>query len=352
MRHYIRDIVTRYLGRGRQSGESNLILRCPFHKGGQETKPSFSVNVDLGVFQCFTCHTAGGIVKLLKLLQIPDSTIDAELKDIRQALDDSRKKLKHQKIAQYVMRDPFEATVILPETILRPYRWCPTGLVQQGFDPRWLEYMEVGFDRQNQRITYPIRDLYGNLAGISGGATYAGQNPKYKVYEGRRKDLATNQWIPSMYGDWFDEDYPGYLFHNRDFLWNFDQVYPRLFFGKEVNPSLIIVEGFKACLWLLQNGYWNTVALMGSTISARQRDLLSRLDVSFILFLDNDEAGIKGMTQIGRELFQKHSGVYLARYPNAEECQPDNLQLSGISAAISSAIPYPHYTKYLKERSS
>jgi len=44
---------------------------CPFHKDGDENKPSFSIFTDYGskdiapgTFNCFTCHEKGGIIKL------------------------------------------------------------------------------------------------------------------------------------------------------------------------------------------------------------------------------------------------------------------------------------------------
>ncbi len=345
MRHHIQDIVERYLGRGKFSGESNIMLRCPFHKSGQETNPSFSVNVDLAIWQCFTCKASGGITKLLRMLGLPADVIDAETHGIRDEIAANKERLRWKQRAEVVSRDPFLAKTILPETVLKPYEWLPVNLANAGFHPDWLKFMGIGFDRNNNRITYPIRDIYGNLAGISGGAGFAGQYPKYKVYKGRWKNPETERWVPSDYGDWFDERFPNYDFHNHDFLWNYDSVFPRLFFGREPTDFLIIVEGFKACLWLLQHGFWNTVALMGSQMSDRQFSLINRLSVRVVLFLDQDDAGRKGMQLIGRELRKHQPGVYIAYYPYAEDCQPDDLTLAEVTAAISGAIEYPIWRK-------
>ena len=342
MRQHILALIERHLGRGHFSGESNISLRCPFHKGGEETKPSFSVNVDLGIFRCFTCKVSGGMQKLLRLLGLPSQVVDAELHDIRDEIEDNKKRLHWKKRAAWAVKDPFLAPTILPEVTLKPYEWCPSKLVECGFDAKWLEYVGVGFDRGNNRITYPIRDLYGNLAGISGGSTFAGQYPKYKVYQGRRKDPQTGRMIPSDYGIWFDEKYPNYEFHNHNYLWNFDQVYPGMFFGKEQN--LIIVEGFKACIWLLQNGFSNTVALMGSSMSDHQCNLLRRLDTNIVLFLDQDDAGRKGTKDIGKSL-RKTQGVFIAKYPYVDNCQPDNLNAAELATSIQEALSYPVWLK-------
>ena len=341
MRDQIVAVAEKYLGRGKFSGGENMSVKCPFHKGGEESKPSFSLNVGNGVWHCFTCKVSGPLPLLLRLLGLPRNVIDAELKDLRAVLLENAASLKWKKRAEWLTKDPFLADTVLPETILKPYELCPTKLVDAGFDPAWLQWMDVGFDRNNDRITYPIRDMYGNLAGISGGAAL-GQFPKYKVYQGRKKEYNSDNYIESDYGPWFDELYPNYHFHNHKFLWNFDQVYPRLFFSNDTQ-WLIITEGFKACLWMLQHGWANTVALMGSSMSDHQRNLLHRLKANVLLFLDNDEAGQRGTDKIAKELRKFQPGILIARYPGTEAMQPDDLTPEELSVAITGAYTYPEW---------
>lgn len=352
MRHQVISLVEKYLGRVRRfSGESNVTMRCPFHKGGEETKPSFSVNVDQGLFHCFTCKVSGSIPRLLTMLGVARDTVDAETREIREDLEQNRLRLMWRKKGLLRRIDPTRARIILPEKILSPYDWCPLSLVQYGLRQEWLKHMEVGFDRTNNRITYPIRDFYGNLAGVVGGAVIAGQSPKYKVYKGKWIQPATGEEVRSDYGEWFEEEFPDYGdFHNHDFLWNYDRVYPSLFFGKEENQTLIIVEGYKACLWLLQNGYWNVVALMGSAMSERQFELLHRLRVNIILFLDNDDAGKSGNLRIGKRLHKVNPGVQIAQYPpeDSDDAQPDDLSPAEVELAINRAQTFPQYMKEIR----
>jgi DNA primase len=347
MRQQVISIVERHLGAVRKfTGESNVVMKCPFHKGGQETKPSFSINVDLGIFHCFTCKASGAIPQLLTMLGLSKDQVDLEVHEIREDLEANRLRLAWRARSKWVGKDSSKAPSILPEALLRPYEWCPTKLVEYGLNQDWLRYMEVGYDRQQNRITFPVRDVYGNLAGIVGGSAVAGQYPKYKVYKGKWKNPATGEMVPSDFGTWFEESYPNYDFHNHHYLWNYNRLYPRLFFGREENPTLIIVEGFKACLWLLQNGFWNTVALMGSAMTTDQLDLLRRLQVNLVLFLDNDEAGILGTLKIGRRLYSEKSGVFVAQYPqDAVDCQPDDLSPGEVGDAVTRACVFPQYQK-------
>lgn len=340
----ILTLVERLLGKGHFSGESNMSVRCPFHKGGEETRPSFSINVSNGLWHCFTCHASGPLPKLLKQLGVLN--IDEELRDLKDDLEANRRELKWKRQTQWFSGDPFLAPTILPEHLLVPYAFCPLSLTEKGFDPQWLQWMDVGYDRNLKRIIYPIRDMYGNLAGVSGGATYPGQQPKYLVYQGQRRQHDTGKLQPSDYGEWFDEEYPDYLFHNHHYLWNFDSMYPTLFFGQEVQ-TLIIVEGFKACLWLLQHGWRNSVALMGSSMSDRQCSLLNRLQSNLVLFLDDDPPGRKATDWIARRLHRLgFSGVHIARYPSADkDQQPDDLKPDELAAALQGAETYPQWKR-------
>jgi DNA primase len=328
MREQILALLAKYLpGPFKPSGSSNILTRCPFHKGGEEKTPSFSVNVEKAIFNCFTCHESGNIQQLLRMMNIPRVTVDAEAAFLRPLLDKNREMALFEKKHVFVDRDPFKADYILPESILGVYEWMPLKLVEDGFDPNLLKYLEVGFDKANLRITYPLRDMYGNLAGFSAGATQADQKPKYKVYQGGKR-LANGYYSPGDFGPWFDEQFPGYRCENHDFLWNYDRVHPRVVGNPGKDSVVYVVEGFKACMWMIQNGYINTVALMGSYISDRQQQMLHRLGGTVVLCLDNDDAGKMGTIKIGELLWNPMYGrIKVINYPKGDTVtQPDDYE--------------------------
>src|SRR5512143_146208 len=119
MREHILSLLQRHLPAAVRPGAGgNVQTKCPFHKEGQERKPSFSVNVDTGVFHCFTCHVAGPIGYMLKLLDLSREEIDKELYSIRPALEENKRKVEFEKENFFVDRDPFKANAILPEALL------------------------------------------------------------------------------------------------------------------------------------------------------------------------------------------------------------------------------------------
>lgn len=361
MREAVLAVIERHVGLGHVSGETNYVCRCPFHKGGQEATPSFSVNLEKGVFFCFTCKRSGPLRWLLQMLDIPRPQIDHELREIQVELDLQRRLAELERKAEWQRGDQFEAEYPLPNTILAPYLKTrkiipiePTQLQRAGFKPSFLTAMEIGFDKKKERVIYPIRDIYGTLAGIVGGTIIKGREPKYLVYKGGYKDPDRNAIKQADFGPWFDKEHPDYVFHKSHYLWNYDNVYPRLFFRADTHP-IIIVEGFKAAMWLLQHGYRNTVALMTSKISYLQKQQLLRLNAPVLLFLDNDQPGQEATKILRRELRQCMPRVCAIAYPEGiepERDQPDKLTPEELASVLDPVIARFTSTPHSKEQAS
>jgi len=355
MREHVADLLQRYLpGPMRPGAGGNVSMKCPFHKEGMERTPSFSVHLDLGLFHCFTCHVAGDVRYLLRLLGLPRHQIDVELKIIQPQLDLNREKMEFEKKHFFVSNDPFKAKVTLPEALLGVYEWCPTSLLEQGFQMELLRDFEVGFDKNQQRVTYPLRDMYGNLAGIVGGRTLPQQEPKYKVYEGGHRDEKTKKWVAGDFGEWFDEQFYGFRCENHDLIWNFHRVYPRVIEAvSEGDASVILVEGFKACLWMVQSGFMNTAALMGSYISETQQRMIHRLGGPVYLFFDNDKAGREATKRIGKLLWRPlHGRLKVVQYPEEDvkasfsgesDSQPDDYEAQGVHQMVANSLDFHVY---------
>lgn len=356
MREHILWLLQRHLPAALKPGAGgNVLTKCPFHKGGQERKPSFSVNVETGLFHCFTCHVAGPIQYMLRLLGLPREVVDAEVAAILPELEAGKRKQEFEKEHLFRSRDPFRTDYPLPESLLGVYDWCPTKLTDAGFDARLLQDMEIGFDKQQNRITYPLRDLYGTLTGISGGAMSSVQQPKYLVYQGGRWNTGKT-WVKSDFGDWFDEQFPNFTCENHQLIWNYHRVYPRALMAESgQDDTVYVVEGFKACLWMIQCGYYNTVALMGSYISETQQRLLHRLGSTVVLLLDNDNAGRRATTRIARLLWRPLYGhLRIAQYPDedvkasitdGDDTQPDDYEAQGIHLMVANSLDLPGHLK-------
>lgn len=341
-------------GHLKRSGGNNVLTICPFHKGGNEKRASFSINLDSGVFHCFTggCPAgSGSFKKLLELLQLPPTKINEVLNTVKPFLDQVRRTTELRKVTAFKGVDPFRCQYPLTEAIQGVYDFCPVSLLEKGFSQEVMREMGVGYDLKNNRIMYPIHDMYGALAGYSGGVTSLTTNflyQKYRVYEGKYQS-GNGQWCQSDYGEWFDDWFrqeygvssSEYHLKNHNYLWNFHRVWGRRTTAPETVPVIYVVEGFKACLWMIQSGYANTVALMGSYVSEKQQQMLHKTGCEIALFLDNDKAGISATSKVGKQLFSPMYGrVSVVQYPSGDsDTQPDSYSAEQVKQMVEGRIP-------------
>jgi len=303
---------------------------CPFHKSGQERHPSFWINRQTGKWGCFSCSAGGsGLKYLLQELNVSNRTLEEEIdiatKEASDGLELENRKRKRKQ------RASFKAVHTLPDGLLGIYDRAPKALLEAGFGKELLRAHDIGFDRKLRRITFPIRDVFGTLVGIS-GRNPDGVYPKYKVYEGTRE--VEGKQVPGE----LSEHHPTYSSRGvRDHLWRAHFIYDDIF--HERTQTLIVVEGFKAALWMVQLGWVNTVALMGSRMSPTQARIIRRMGTETWVFLDNNKPGRDGSKTVCGALANSTFPVYECEYPTycEEEAQPDDLSEVEIEHVLETA---------------
>jgi len=300
------------------------MIQCPFHGGGQERTPSLNVSLDQPVWFCHGCKEGGHLSKLLKGMGMPIDMAKRLVDGGNFASTSDGFARRNGLYRMYEGPNPYRGKFILDEEFLDDYRLTPSELIDAGFLKETLRHFEVGFDYQNLRITYPIRNLFGELIGIS-GRTVVDAEPRYKLY---RKELVKAAGVPE-----------NYELNKEGVLWHAHMLYPVLY---KVSEPVIITEGFKAAMWLWQAGFHNVVALIGSYLTELHANLLSVLQCPLFLFLDNNEAGIVGTWKACRRL--KANETYVAKYPDLRE-QPDDLDPTEVREALSHSHSYAEWIK-------
>jgi len=320
-------VAHRYLANAHKSGNDNISATCPFHKMGELVTTTLSMSLSRGVWFCFSCHERGNLQTFLKKMGVSHREIDTTYQFLIEELERTRP----------AAPDPLRVKVLsdnpLPEGLLGIFDRCPTQLVEDGFTEETLRAFDIGFDEHNMRVTFPLRDLYGKLVGISGRTVYDDVKPRYKIY---------------------DKEYPTWDVPARSpqdaarsaILWNAHNVYPEIFFGRQ--PKVCLVEGFKACMWVVQAGFKNTVALIGSFLTWEHQWILERMGAEVYVFLDNNPAGWKGRDYIGKTL-SKTLTVKIVEYEDDEVQQPDGMDITALLMAIDKAQEYSVWSMTKKE---
>jgi len=309
------EVANGYLHGIKRSGPENIMAICPFHTrqdGTPERNPSFALSLTTGLWICHTCKERGTFRSLLRALEVPGNVIQTRYEVLFEELS---RNLERKPRPDKVILDPNPP---LDESCLGLFDYVSEQMLEWGFTEETLRDFNVGFDIKNFRITFPLRDFAGRLMGIS-GRTVIDAMPRYKIYD--EKDFAP--WgVQSR------------KVERSSLIWNMERVYPENYFKNR--PDIVVVEGFKACMWVYQAGIRNVVALVGSYMSEQQCMILERIGGPYYFFLDNDLAGLKGKSY-GMRRLSRSCEVYVVPY---EEKQPTDLTSNGVLQALDEAQDY------------
>jgi DNA primase len=315
----ILDIAHEHLRRVKPTGATDIMAICPFHRkadGSEEKGASFSMNVYSGLWYCHSCHCRGNLFTFLRDIGVPRADIEFRFKDALEAA-------KQYAPAPADPLNPIQPVKGEPldESFLGLFDFCPQLLLDEGFSQDILRKFDVGFDEKHMRITFPLRDLRGQLIGIS-GRSLIGAVPRYKVYD----------W------EYTDFGLPVRKTEKRAILWNAHTILPAFAFEPDPGARYVVVtEGFKSTMRVAQAGIPNVVGLLGSYMTEEQRWVLERLGCPILLMLDNNDAGRRGQRDAGCRLTKSVPRLHVIHY---DADQPSDLPLPAISAAILSAEPF------------
>ncbi len=302
-------VLARYGVKLRSGGPHTLHGPCPLPTHtSRQSQESFSVNL---ARQVWSCHSAsciaarhgrigGHVIDLVAILE------DCSLRQAGLRLQDwfggSVPTSHHAPLRPIAV----ESSATLPN---RPLGFALQGidtrhpyLTQRGISPATAQLFGVGMYHGAGflvgRCVIPIRDEKGRLVAYAGRAV-DGQEPKYRFPAGFRKSQV---------------------------LFNLDRAI------ETGGNTVIVVEGFFDALKVYQAGHPGVVALMGSSFSQRQSELLLRHFANVTLMLDGDEAGRRAAEVIANLLTPK-ARVHRVELPN--RVQPDQLSSAEINVLVA-----------------
>jgi len=316
------------LDRFRRSGDS-LSGPCPIHKGDNPTQ--FRISISKNIWNCFSeCKHGGNVLDFIARMENV-SIHAAGLKAIEWfGLDSDAMQAKEGEEAEQgdvpETRTAPEPQAQAKKTAATPEPTAPNTplkfrldklqtehpyLTERGLNAETIATFGLGFCSKGmmaERIAIPIRNAEGQIVAYAGRwlGEPPGDTPKYKLPQGFRKSLE---------------------------LFNIDRA------SKEPREvPLVLVEGFFGCMKLYQHGCRKVVALMGSSMSAAQEDLIRRHTDSnsqVIVMLDEDEAGRAGREDIALRL-AKFVFVKIHTFGEVGQ-QPDALSAEQIHDLIGGA---------------
>jgi DNA primase len=311
-------------------GTDSLNGPCPIHKGTNPTQ--FRVSISKNIWNCFSeCKHGGNVLDFIAKMEdvsvhtaavkaIEWFNLDPEAMSADRGQSESAEAETPTPEAKSATSAPKPTPVTRTATASSPESNAPNPplkfrldklernhaylLQERGLTPETIVDFGIGYCSKGMmegRIAIPIHNAKGEVVAYAGrflGAPPEGV-PKYKLPPGFRKSQE---------------------------LFNIDRA------AKEPQTKpLVIVEGFFDCMKLHQLGCKKVVALMGSTLSAAQEELIRRYTYSesrIIVMLDENEAGKAGREDIACRL-SRFSFVRVHQFEKPdmepEQLTPDEL---------------------------
>ena len=304
----IEDVVGQYVHLTRKGNRCWGL--CPFHN---EKTPSFSVDLEAGLYYCFGCHKGGSVITFIREvegLDFPDTVrflakragMELPEEDARETSNYRKKQRlwalcadaarffhsvlrspEGQPGLQYLMNRGLTADTIVRFGLgFAPNSWDrlmkameekgytveelkEAGLVRarsrqrQNQDGTVSEY-ESCYDYFRNRVMFPIIDVRGNVIGF-GGRVMDDSEPKY-----------------------LNSPESG-IFNKRKNLFALNVA------KKTKMEMLVLTEGYMDTISMHQYGFDCAVASLGTALTAEQAGMLAKYTKQMILCYDADSAG-------------------------------------------------------------
>lgn len=271
------------------SGEDVMIC-CPYHKDGQERRPSAGIRKSDGTFHCLACGETKSLCEMIsdclgyndpfgregyKWLAKNFLSIQVEERDDI-GLDFDREYSsggRNNSVCDF-------SCLYVSEGELDRYRYNHPYMYQRGLTQEVIDFFDIGYDKQTDSITFPVRDMNGNCMFV---ARRAVKTKYFDIPKGVEKPL-----------------YGLYEVMQKVQIPRGASRYTTL-----IPDNVYICEGLFDCLRLWCNGKY-AVAGFGCLFNSYQikqiQDLPGR---TIVLALDNDDAGRKANERLRKCITNK-----------------------------------------------
>ena len=298
------DVVGKYVSLEQRGG--NYWGRCPFH---HEKTPSFTVNSAGQFYYCFGCHKSGDVISFIMELEsldfndavkflaerakmpLPEIKYDDEkvkeqkkyrerlfacVRDTALFYVNNLRSGNADKHTEYILKRGFTAETVNKFAIGASLNFndLPNHLLKKGYS--YKEMTDAGvvsskdgryYDALGGRLIIPMINQFNQVIAFSGRLLEKSDFAKYK----------NTQETP--------------VFSKSNTLFNINNL--KKLKNEKGLDSVIVVEGHLDVVSLVQAGFDNVVASMGTSLTKDQARILKRYADKVLISYDGDFAGQK-----------------------------------------------------------
>ena len=148
----------------------DIMVTCPYHKGGQERRPSAGLRKRDGQFHCLACGETHTLQEMIShCFGHTDDMIGAFgwnwlLKNFLTVSVETRKDVELD-FSRSVSNQ--SSVTYVSEAELDSYRYFHPYMYKRKLTDDIIEMFDVGYDKSKKCITFPVRDEFGNTLFIA-----------------------------------------------------------------------------------------------------------------------------------------------------------------------------------------
>lgn len=277
-REHLKDIMRKLKITVHHESDSGwFTCSCPFakwlHGSKTDNRPSFFVRADIkkkSGFNCYSCHKSGNIIQLIRALshyrkrEYPGLDIEAQIAEVRAGISFEYDTIVDDE-PEPIEESAFEGMFVPAWRSKRARRYLRE---ERMISETTAELLGLLYDRDEQRILFPVRGRRQELYGFTG-----------------RTILSESQWPNERYAK--IRDYAGLA--KKKLLLGSHLV--------DTSKPMFAVEGLFAFAAMYEEAcdrLGNPVGTMGSTMSPEQATMFIEWGQPVYDFYDNDKAGRRG----------------------------------------------------------
>lgn len=305
---------------------------CPFHS---ETNASFTVSPHKEIFYCFGCHAGGDVISFIARAENCSQLDAAKFLIERYSIAVPENLLTASSPQEHEERDMYlriyEAVAVWAHAQLAQNAAAQAYLVKRGISQKscslfMLGYFPGGLQAVNnfmkamrthnimakdlveanilvegknifyspfeERIMFPIRDHMGRCCGF-GGRTFKEHDERPKYYNSKESAL----------------------FAKGSLLFGFNVAKKAI----QEKGTTFLVEGYTDCVAMVQSGYPNTVATLGTACTIEHLKQIGRHAHTVHMLYDGDAAGRKAIVRLAELCWQTSLELKVITLPEAED---------------------------------
>ena len=284
------------------------LVQCPNPDHNTE-KRHFQINLTKPLVHCFAgCGISGTYEHAIAMIE------GTKLRETRRLI------LRHSRIGPVKKRRASQPVTTISPSLLQYERYIPAFgmeyLRSRGISPASVAKWELGWDSDDRRIVIPVQDANQRTRMLIRRAVREKDHPKYLYTEG---------------------------FPRNSLLFGTGQID----LGLIRSVGVVLVEGSIDAILQHQDGFSNTVAILGSKLSEIQaKQIMNMRPLRVVTMFDADGAGISATLSVMDKL--RTVPIFVVRYPKGVS-DPAELSRESRERAIRRAVSKREFHQLVKQ---